>query len=272
MKLKTIILSLALAFGTLCAASQDLETLTREQARELIDMVCRKTSVSDNSDMENVTGITGISVTMRVVDDNVVMKYTIPQYVGYNTPECKAYTAVLISGGGAAMSRMQHHVFAEIYRKAGYNIRAIYTDGAEYTCTLDLTPDRIEKLWGGDFEAAGIDPRLAREGLVRSFGIEKENDVATLGNGTYSVRLDDRWVCLTLILDDISALNTLSTDQIRTSLLREYSATPVISKMAGAMINAADFMKLDGLKVIYKDKNGDLEPIYLTWADLMNNI
>lgn len=273
MKLKTIILSLAIALGTLCAPAQNLNMLTREQARELVNMLCRQASTLSEDKMENVTGVSGISVITHVVDDSTVeMKYTLPDYVGNNSPEFKAYTMVLISGGGSLMSPLQVQTFAGIFRKAGYNIRTTYTDGADHTCSIDLTPDRLEKLWSGDLKGAGVDPALARDGLLKSFDVEGNNSMQQFGSGTFDICLDDRWVCLTLILDDISILSALPQEELRKMLLEEYATAPVISKMAGAMVNATDFMNLDGIKVSYKDKTASSEPIYITWSDLMNNL
>lgn len=272
MKLKTIILSLAIALGTLCAPAQNLDMLTREQARELVDILCRQASTIPESDMENVTGLSGISVIARAIDDSTVeMKYTLPDYVGDNSPEFKAFTMILMSGGGTMMTPLQVQTFTGVFRKAGYNIRATYTNGADQSCSVDLTPDLLEKFWSGDLKGAGIDPGLARKGLLKSFNTDEINSLSQFGIGTLDVRLDGRWVSLNLILGDISGLNALPKEEIRKMLLEEYASAPVISKMSGAMVNASDFIGLDGLKISYEDKTESSEPIYLSWSELMNN-
>lgn len=273
MKLKYLIFVLALTLGSIGSYSQGLDMITREQAREAIDFMCRQSANADiTQKLEERTGITGVRNINTIIDDHTLeMKYIIPEYNLGNSPAEQAFSLLCLAGGAAQLSPYQIDMMTGLFEKGGFNLRIVNTDGASHTCTVNITPTQLNKLWKGDLVGGGVNRDLALQGIVKAFADTSNYGASLPGITGSKTAIDGRWVNLEIEMADMSPFNSISPETMKYILLNEFASTPVVSKLAGALLPNSDFMGLDGIKVIYRDSTSKMD-VYLTWAELMNNI
>lgn len=273
MKLKNLLLALAVTLGTLAAQAQDLNMLTREQAREVVNMICQSSgSLTNQQSIEETLGVSGVQNINTIINDSTLeMKYILPDYNMGNSPADKAFSMLCLSAGGRQMSSPQINMMTGIFEKAGYNLRIVYTDGDSHTCVVDITPDRLNKLWKGDLRGAEVDRDLAVQGILDSLeaGANTGNSPGDIKD--VKVSLEGRWATMSMTLEKDSMVNFLSPDEVKQALLTEYASSPIVSKLAAALLPNSDFIGIDGIKVAYGSDNDNKRDVYISWGELMTN-
>lgn len=271
MKPRSLFLSVVLIAGTLFASAQDLSQISREQARQVVTMICQQSGKFGNQ-MEAQTGIAGIQNINSIVDDETLeMKYIVPGYNLGNTPEDQAYTLVCLAGGGNKLAPAQIDIMTGVFDKAGYNLRIVNTDGESNTCVVNLTPAQLNKIWKGDLAGAGVDRNLAAKGLINSLSKgAKDNDIANAFEDV-KVYLDGNWATIEMVCREDSFNEYVTPDELKEAILYTYTSTPVIARMAASILPNEDFIGVKGLKVVYGKKSGDKKDLYISWKDMMNN-
>ncbi len=269
--LKGIILTLAVMIGSMVSQAQDLSMISREQAREVVNMICQQ-SGNNSAMLESTTGLSGIKNINSIVDGHTLeMKYIISGYTSDNTPEEQAFTQLCLAGGGRQMSTYQIDMMTGIFEKAGYDLRIVYTDGGKNTCVVTPTPAQLNMLWKGDLAGAGIKRDMVVKGILKSLSAGTQG-ASSEEFEDLKVYADGSWATIEMIMPENSDIDSVSPEELKRVLLQEYSTTPVVAKMAGNVVPFIDFIGINGIKVVFGKKNGSKRDVYLTWAELMNNI
>lgn len=274
MRIKSFVIAALMAVvGCAAAYAQDISTLTQDQAREIVSMLCGQmnTTVSPES-MQDATGISGMSVRAGVEDDKRVhLTYVVPGYNLTDTPENRAFTELLISSGGQSMTAAQVDMITAIFDRAGYDIRITYTDGKDHVCNIDLTPSRLGSLWLCDYAAAGLDRDMVRRGLLDSFAEAGKNRDDETDEAEYRFSVSDEWIDVEIIFKSDEVAKNISPQIFQNELLKEYSSMPVIAKMAGALATSEDYLGIKGLRISYGSKSTPKRTFTMSWYTLLNN-
>ena len=270
MKIKSLILSLLLTLTTFAGSSQNIDNLSREQVQQLMSMICQQMSSPEMSQSMGKMFGPGAGLKADIVNDNIFrMQYTVPGYELDNSPEEQALTEVCIMAGGKQNPESYKNFFTQLLKKGGFNMQVVYTDGGSHQCVLDLTPDQIYNLWSGNPKAAGLNPELAKKGLLKTFSASmkgmSEEDIS------YSTDIEDKWLLMGINYENPEGYDTNSFPSIKSNILEEYRTDPTVAMIATILSSEKEFMGVDGLKIRSYIKGVPDKEFTITWEEMTNN-
>lgn len=283
MKTKTIILVLAMSLlSWLTAGAQSLESLTREQAREIVHMMTKQIKSQREAISNSVGDKFGTEIStmdMDVDGDSVmVISYVIPGYEGCNTREGRALAELGLAVGGRDMGTDATLMVCDLLDKAEYSIRAVYTDGKKNTVTLHITPARLRKLWTSPLREAGIDRELALKGLEEQ--VQKSTKMIPCPEGIKSHRfgINGNWLEYVMEYEnpDFSAAARLPEfrevmNEAKGEIVDEFVQDSTMGMFIKILTGASDFLGVEGMKVKAVGSDGkEYTAFTVTWDELQS--
>lgn len=267
MKLKTLIISLLILIGTSISQAQNIDDLSRDEIRELMPFVCAQISSPEVAQMgEELTGMSTTIKATIAAPDLVELKYTVPGYELGNSPQEQALTKLMIRSGSKNMPEAQKKLLTGFFKKGGYNLRIIYTDGGTHSCILNLTPTQLEDLYCGSIESIDIKPSEVRDAILKNFasGVEQ---VETPGIKNTAL-IEGKWLTLNMLFDEGALTYPVEPDVFKSFLLDNYRNERVVVFLSSLINNEKDFIGLDGIKITYGTENGKKRECYITWNEI----